>query len=80
VRGLFDELQPPGKVLDRAIEVGRDLGSMPISAYARIKHQFRADAIAEIERLNAEQSDPMLDSWVSDEAVDASDALLGAPR
>jgi enoyl-CoA hydratase len=79
-RGLFDELQPSGRVLDRAIEVGRDLGSMPAGAYARIKHQFRVEAIAEIEKLNAEQSDPMLESWVSDEAIDASTSLLGASR
>ena len=79
-RGLFDELQPPEKVLERAIEVAQDLASMPAAAYARIKHQFRAKAIEQIERVNAEQSDPMLDSWVSDEAAEASDAILKGPR
>lgn len=79
-RGLFDELQPPAKVLERAIEVARDLASMPAGAYARIKHQFRAEAIARIEQLNAEQSDPMLESWVDDEAVPAAQAILRTPR
>jgi enoyl-CoA hydratase len=79
-RGLLDELQPPGKVLERAIYVARDLASMPAGAYSRIKHQFRAKAIAQIEKLNAEQSDPMLDSWLSDEAAEASDSILRAPR
>lgn len=75
-RGLFDELQPQQNVLDRAIDVARDLASMPAGAYARIKHQFRAAAITQIETLNAEQSDPMLESWVSDEAAEASDSIL----
>jgi len=80
VRGLLDELQPPDKVLERAIDVAKDLASMPAAAYARIKHQFRAKAIAEIEKLNAEQSDPMLDSWVTGEAAEASDSILRGPR
>jgi len=62
-------------VLERAIDVARDLASMPAGAYSRIKHQFRAKAIAQIEKLNAEQSDPMLDSWVSAEAAEASDSI-----
>ncbi len=79
-RGFLDELQAPEAVLDRGIEIARDLASMPADGYARIKQQFRAKALAEIEILNAEQSDPMLDSWVSDKSVDASDSLLKAPR
>jgi enoyl-CoA hydratase len=79
-RGLFDELQPPASVLDRAVDVARDLADMPTEGYARIKHQFRATAIAQIERLNAEQSDPMLAGWVSDEASKASDAVLKPTR
>ncbi len=79
-RGLFDELQPQHNVLDRAIDVAKDLASMPAGAYARIKLQFRAEAITQIEKLNAGQSDPMLESWVSDEAAEASESILRAPR
>ncbi len=79
-RGVFDELQPPESVFDRAVEVAKDLASMPADSYARIKHQFRADAIAKITELNVEQSDPMLDSWVSDDASEASNGLLDAAR
>ncbi len=77
-RGLFDELQPSGKVLERAIEIATDLASMPADGYARIKHQFRASAIAEIEELNQNQSDPMLESWVAEGAAEASDSVLKA--
>jgi enoyl-CoA hydratase len=75
-RGVFDEIQPAAQVLVRAVEVAEDLATMPADGYARIKRQFRAEAIAEIERLNTEQSDPMLQSWVSDEAATASRRIL----
>ncbi len=77
-RGFFDELQPQENVLERAVEVARDLASMPADGYARIKQQFRAAAIEKIEQINAEQSDPMLDTWVSGEAAEASDAVLSS--
>ncbi|MAG33526.1 MAG: hypothetical protein CL908_21830 [Deltaproteobacteria bacterium] len=79
-RGLLDELQPPENVLDRAIDVANDLASMPAAGYARVKQQFRAGAIAEIEELNAKQSDPMLDSWVSAGATEASSSTLSKSR
>jgi len=76
VRGFLDELQPRESVLPRALDVAQDLASMPSEGYARIKQQFRAQAIAQIEKLNAEQSDPMLTSWVNDEAAAASESIL----
>ena len=75
-RGMLDELQSAERLLPRAIEIAHDLASMPADSYARIKHQFRAEAIASIDRLNREQSDPMLQSWVSEEAVAAASGLL----
>ena len=53
---------------------------MPADSYARIKHQFRSEAIAAIEQLNRDQSDPMLQSWVSDRAVEASSDILAGNR
>jgi enoyl-CoA hydratase len=74
--GLVDELQPPGRVLPAAIEVARDLASMPREAYARIKRQLRARTIAFIEDVLARGSDPMLDAWITGDASAASAALL----
>ncbi len=79
-RGVLDELQPQENVLARAIDVAQDLASMPADSYGRIKRQFRAKAIAQIEQLNADQSDPMLASWVSDESAEASESILRTPR
>jgi len=79
-RGILDELQPPQAVLDRAIEVARDMARMPADGYRRIKHQFRQEALARIERVNATGSDPMLQSWVSSEAPNASASVLRGGR
>lgn len=79
-RGVLDELQPPEELLPRAMEVAQDLASMPADSYARIKHQFRGEAIAAIDRLNKDQSDPMLRSWVSESAVEASSGILAGKR
>ncbi len=79
-RGVFDELQPADRVLERAIEVARDLASMPADGYRRIKHQFRRAAIERIEQLIATDADPMLEGWLSPEALKASAAILDGPR
>jgi enoyl-CoA hydratase len=75
-RGVFDELQPPAAVLERAIEVARDMATMPADSYQRIKRQVREAAIARIEEINATGSDPMLEAWVSPDAPEAAAAVL----
>jgi len=75
-RGVLDEIQPPAAVFERAIEVARDMASIPSDAYRRIKHQVRGDAIARIEEINATDADPMLESWVSPEAREAAASVL----
>ncbi len=74
--GLVDELQPAERVLPTALAVARDLASMPREAYARIKRQLRAEPIAAIEETIARGSDPMLDSWIAQDARQASAQLL----
>ncbi len=75
-RGLLDELVPVDEVLPRALDVARDLATMPADAYACVKYQIRAEAIAELQALNQDQSDPMLAQWISPEAPTASNAVL----
>lgn len=74
--GLVDELQPAARILSVAIDVARDLAAIPRDAYARIKRQVRAAAIAAIDDTLARGSDPLLEAWLSAEAPAASAALL----
>lgn len=75
-RGILDELLPAKDVLDRAVEVARDMASMPADSYRRVKYQVRQAAIAEIQEVVSAGADPMMDSWLSPEAAEASAALL----
>lgn len=77
-RGVLDELVPPDAVLERAIEVARDMASMPSDSYRRIKYQVREAAMAEIEEVISRGSDPMLEGWLSPKAREAAAAHLGS--
>jgi enoyl-CoA hydratase len=78
--GILDELQPPDAVAARAHAVAHDLGTIPRTAYARIKRQLRGPTIAAIERTLAADDDPMLQEWLSAETQAAASALLGDHR
>jgi enoyl-CoA hydratase/carnithine racemase len=80
VSGILDEVQPPDQVLSRAHAVAHDLGTIPRTAYARIKRQLRAPAIAYIERTLSAGNDPMLESWLSAETQAAAASLLAGDR
>lgn len=79
-RGALDELTPPRGVLDRAIEVARDMTDIPADSYARVKHQVRAAALAKIKEVVSRGSDPMLEHWLSPQAEAASAAQLERAR
>ena len=74
--GILDELQPTDQVLRRAQAMAGELGAIPRTAYARIKHQLRAATIAHIERTLSAGDDPMLKEWLSSETAGAAAALL----
>jgi enoyl-CoA hydratase len=65
--GVFDEIVPGGAVLDRALEVARELAALPQDVYARTKGDLRGAALAAM-RAGAE-ADPLLDAWVTDAAA-----------
>jgi enoyl-CoA hydratase len=74
--GVLDELQPAERLLPRAIEVAKEMASLPRSIYGRIKRQLRAAALALIDDAISNRNEPMLDSWLSTETSKASaDAL-----
>ena len=60
--GVFDEVVEPDAVLPRALEIARDLATLPADVYARTKRDLRG---ATIERLRAAAADdPLLARWV----------------
>jgi enoyl-CoA hydratase len=79
-RGMLDELQPAGAVLERALEVAAELASTPADGYRRIKRQLRGAAIRRIEQLIATDADPLLEDWLSPEAREAAAAILSGSR
>lgn len=79
-RGILDELVPPQAVLERAVEVAHDMASMPPDSYKRVKYQVRQATIAKIQEVISADDDPMLESWLSPEAGEASTAVLETSR
>lgn len=52
--GVVDEVVEPAAVLDRALEVARELAQHPADIYAATKHQIRRAALAEAGRVVTE--------------------------
>jgi enoyl-CoA hydratase len=75
-RGMLDELQRPEAVLERAVDIARDMASMPADGFRRVKYQVRQAAIEKIQEVISTGADPMLEGWLSPEAQEASMALL----
>lgn len=74
--GVLDELVEPSQVLPRALEAAHELAALPRSGYSHIKRQFRAPALAQMERA-ANGADPLFDGWLSAETPEASSRVLG---
>jgi enoyl-CoA hydratase len=74
--GVLDELEPAEQVLPRAREVALELGSLPREGYTEIKRQLRAEPLARMKDSLRTGSDPLLDSWITEEAKGASSDLL----
>ncbi len=77
-RGVFDELQKPDKVLERALEIARDFATTPADAYQKVKRQTRDAAIETLRQIVHDQSDPMMEGWISPDAAAASEEILKA--
>jgi enoyl-CoA hydratase len=75
--GVVDELQPPEDVLERAVDVAKQLAELPGSGYGLIKRQLRGETIELAEQVVASGADPALASWLGEETRDAAAAVLG---
>jgi enoyl-CoA hydratase len=60
--GAFDEAVEPEAVVDRAVEVARELAELPADVYGRTKAELRAETLANLRA--AADADPLLQSWV----------------
>jgi len=74
--GVLDELQPADRLLDRALEVAREMAALPRETYARIKRTMRGPALARIDDAVLNQTEPMLESWLGDETRKAASEAL----
>ena len=59
--GAFDEAVAPNAVVERAVEVARELAELPADVYARTKAELRSETLASLR--SAADSDPLLSGW-----------------
>lgn len=73
--GLVDELADDDP-LPRALEVARERAALPATAYTRIKEQLRGETMNFARRVVADNSDPLLDGWLGEEAQQGTASIL----
>jgi len=61
--GILDEIVPPNVLIERAIEVAREYAEQPAGAYAVIKRQLRAPALAHMKNAIENGDDPVRNIW-----------------
>jgi enoyl-CoA hydratase len=74
--GLVDELAEPAAVLDRALEMASELGSMPSGAYTTVKRQLRGPALTAMRQVVESGTDPLAESWLSADTGPAANAAM----
>lgn len=75
-RGLIDAIEE-GDLTTRAVAEARTLGALPPKAYAAVKRDLRADAIARIEAGMAAGANRPEGGWFTDETKAAMAAMIG---
>jgi enoyl-CoA hydratase len=61
--GLVDELLPASAVLERGLQVARELATLPGATYEIVKDQLRGPAIAAMRE--GADNDPLSEGWIS---------------
>lgn len=69
--GLADEIVEPGRLLDRALEVARELASIPAESFQLTKQQMRAPALARMDDAERTQSESLMRIWTEPETFEA---------
>jgi enoyl-CoA hydratase len=70
----IDEMYPADALLQRALDVARDLATIPATSFTAIKLQLRDAALRRMRDAVARNDDPVLPAW------DAADPALAAKR
>ncbi len=78
--GLIDEIAAPDGLLARSEAVAHDYAAIPPKAFAGVKAQLRAPALATMNAAIANKTDPTRDGWYTDETPDAMRALFETAR
>ena len=65
--GLVDELVERDRLMDRALEHARLLGSKPGAGYRRLKHYARHAVVERMAALDAGQLDDLVDRWFAED-------------
>ena len=76
-KGVLDELQPPERVLARAVDVAKTRANLPAEAYGKIKRQLRSAALDRIAQATDDGADPLLGAWLTADSAAASAEALG---
>jgi enoyl-CoA hydratase/carnithine racemase len=72
--GVVDELAEPEAVLERSLEVARELAALPTRTYELVKSQLRGATLAAMRE--AAEGDPLAGGWLSDETAEAARRVL----
>ena len=74
--GVFDELVPPDRLMDRAMEQAETLARLPRDGFRRIKNQMRRPVFAQMRAAVEDRADPLFGDWLTDETMEAAAAML----
>jgi len=74
---VFDQLVNTEELVNKAKEIALDMATAPSDSYAKVKQQFRLEAINKMRDIVDNNSDPMLSGWLSQQGKSAADAALG---
>lgn len=67
--GLVDEVVEPGLLMERALEIARDMASIPGEAFRLTKRYMRAPALDRIERANRAHGESLVRTWMAEETL-----------
>ena len=65
--GLIDEIADPDALLERALEVARNLGAMPAARFSLTKLQLRAPSLDRVQRQTPHLDPEVLSGWKAPE-------------
>ena len=79
-RSVVDELQDATEVFSRAVDVAKDLATIPHAAYMGTKQQLRGEAITRIQSWVEANDDPALAIWTDPTTTQFANEVLDGRR